>query len=65
MIREHVRVVECPLPDSAVVVHELPGGARVVAAEQASMLVLDECIHALGVGLGDGDADPAHDSFLR
>ena len=51
MVREDVRVVEGPLPDAALVVDELPGGARVVRAEEAPVVVLEEGVDPVGVGV--------------
>src|SRR4051812_41494808 len=60
-----VRVVERALPDVAAAVDERPGGAGVFAAEQATTVVLDECVDTIGVRARDRDADASVEPELR
>src|SRR5262249_51299301 len=62
-IGEHVRVVEGALPDVASGIHQLPRRARIVGAEQAAVLVLDERVDAARIGASDRDAYLAEDPW--
>ena len=53
----HMGVIESALANGAVRVHERPCRARVVGAEQPSVLVLDKRVDAIGVRVAHGDAD--------
>src|SRR5207237_5610813 len=59
------RVVEGALPDVSAGVHQLPCRARVVRAEEAAVLVLDERVDATRIRAGDRDADLADDALRQ
>gem|GEM_PF-1421543 len=65
VVREDVRVVEGALPDAPLVVDELPRGARVVRAEEAPVVVLEEGVDAVRIRARDRHPDPAHDALGR
>ena len=58
-VAEHVRVVERALPNRARRVDHLPRRAGIVRHQQAAVLVLDQRIDAIRVGLGVGHANAA------
>ena len=65
MVREHVRVVERPLPDAPLVVDQLPAVARVVTAEEPAVVVLEERVDPVRIRARDRQPDPPDDALLR
>ena len=65
MVREHVRVVERPLPDAPLVVDQLPGLARVVTAEEPAVVVLEERVDPVRIRARHRHPDPPDDALLR
>ena len=65
MVREHVRVVERPLPDAPLVVDQLPALARVVTAEEPAVVVLEERVDPVRIRARDRQPDPPDDALLR
>src|SRR5688572_5092059 len=58
-IAEDVRVVERALPNRARGVDQLPRSTGIVRYEQATILVFDQRVDAIGVGLRVGETDAA------
>ena len=65
MVREHVRVVERPLPDAPLVVDQLPAVARVVTAEEPAVVVLEERVDPVRIRTRHRHPDPPDDALLR
>ena len=65
MVREHVRVVERPLPNAPFVVDQLPGLARVVTAEEPAVVILEERVDPVRIRARHRHPDPPYDALLR
>ena len=62
MIGEQVRVVERALTDVPVAVHQRPRGTRIVALEQAAVVVLDQGIHTVRIRGRECHTNTTHQS---
>ena len=65
MVGEDVCVVKGALTDTALVIHELPRPPCVIAAEKATVVVLEERVDDIRVRARDRQPDPSDHTLLR